>query len=271
LAYNLAGVVVYSGIGNGDLYMCKFAACLSGSEARSGGCTAAGVVAMGEALIEASGLCKSYEMQHATIEVLQGADLCVAAGEVVAVVGRSGAGKSTLLHILGGLDCPAQGKVKLAGHDLYGISAAIRCRLRSQLLGFVFQSYHLLPELDVVENVMLPGMALPEHGTRLTLRKQAIELLGRVGLGERVGHMPLELSGGEQQRAAIARALLTQPQIILADEPTGNLDDQTGTYVLDVLFSLARERSHALVMVTHSHDVAERCDRILSLEDGKLV
>ncbi len=226
---------------------------------------------MTENLIEASGLWKSYQMQHARIEVLQGAGLTVAAGEVVAVVGRNGAGKSTLLHILGGLDCPEQGQVKLAGHDLYTLPPSRRCRLRSELLGFVFQSYHLLPELDVVENVMLPGMALARHGTRPELRRRAVDLLTRVGLGERTAHMPQELSGGEQQRAAIARALLTGPQIILADEPTGNLDAQTGDSVLDSLFALARERGHALVMVTHSHAVAGRCDRTLLLEEGQLL
>jgi predicted ABC-type transport system involved in lysophospholipase L1 biosynthesis ATPase subunit len=226
---------------------------------------------MPEVLIEASGLWKNYQMQHARIEVLQGAALKVCAGEVVAVVGRSGAGKSTLLHILGGLDRPEQGEVQLNGQNLYQLSAGKRCRLRSELLGFVFQSYHLLPELDVVENVMLPGMALASHGTRPELRRRAVELLERVGLGERTAHMPLELSGGEQQRAAIARALLTEPQIVLADEPTGNLDEQTGAAVLDSLFSLARERGHALVMVTHSHAMAARCDRTLSLEEGLLV
>ncbi|NQU39017.1 MAG: ABC transporter ATP-binding protein [Lentisphaerae bacterium] len=220
-------------------------------------------------LLIAEKLDKTYHLGKARIDVLRDAELAVRAGESVAIIGASGAGKSTLLHVLGGLDRPDAGRVAVNGVDVYGVSASRRTRLRATDIGFVFQSYHLLPEMDLLENVVLPAMALPDwlHGARRA-RARARELLASVGLAEREGHLPMELSGGEQQRAALARALMNSPQLVLADEPTGNLDDETGGLVLDLLLSLTLGRGHALVMVTHNRRVAERCDRVLELRDG---
>ncbi len=219
-------------------------------------------------LIEANNIHKRYRLKQHEICVLDGADLMVDAGETVAVVGRSGAGKSTLLHILGGIDRPdkGSGRVLISGGDLYGISGSKRSRIRATTIGFVFQSYHLLNEMDVLENVMLPAMG---SGIR-TAGKRAMELLDAVGVAERAHHTPMELSGGEQQRVALARALINNPSIVLADEPTGNLDEETGRTVLDLLFKLTKDSGHALVMVTHSRQIAATCDRTLFLNDGKL-
>ena len=184
-------------------------------------------------------------------------------------MGRSGAGKSTLLHVLGGLDRPQAGEVFVGGQPLYAISGRRRTKLRAAAIGFVFQAYHLLPEMDITENVMLPAMALGRL-SRAAMRARAEALLDRVGLADRLRHTPLELSGGEQQRAAIARALMNEPPLLLADEPTGNLDEATGAQVLDLLFTLARERQAVLVMVTHSPATAARCSRTLTLRDGLL-
>ena len=220
-------------------------------------------------LLNADNLDKTYHLGKARIDVLRDARLTVQEGESVAIVGASGAGKSTLLHILGGLDRPDAGAVSVAGLDVYGVSAARRTRLRANDIGFVFQSYHLLPEMDVLENVVLPAMALPGwlHAAGRA-RARALELLEAVGLGDRAGHLPMELSGGEQQRAALARALMNTPRLVLADEPTGNLDDNTGGRVLDLLLSLTHGQGHALVMVTHNRRVAGRCDRVLHLTEG---
>jgi predicted ABC-type transport system involved in lysophospholipase L1 biosynthesis ATPase subunit len=167
------------------------------------------------------------------------------------------------------LDQPDAGRVTVAGNDVYGMSRARRTRMRATDIGFVFQSYHLMPEMDLLENVMLPAMALPDwlHGGG-PARVRALELLDAVGLADRADHLPMELSGGEQQRAALARALMNQPRLVLADEPTGNLDDATGGRVMDLLLSLTDGRDHALVMVTHNRRVAQRCDRVLQLTDG---
>ena len=223
----------------------------------------------GRELLRASGVSKSYRLPHGTVEVLRGASIAVAPAERVAIVGRSGAGKSTLLNLLGGLDRPDNGTVYLRGRDIYGMPVRRRTRLRAESVGFVFQSYQLLPEMDVLENVMLPAMALGRLG-RLAMRARARELLELVGLAERAAHTPLELSGGEQQRAAIARAMMNNPELVLADEPTGNLDERTAAGTLDLLFGLARERGHALVVVTHDMAVAARCDRALRLDNGAL-
>ncbi len=217
----------------------------------------------------AEDLRKSYTLHGNRLDILRGAALRAAPGETLAIVGRSGAGKSTLLHVLGGLDKPQGGRVLIAGQDLYGISARRRTRLRAAKIGFVFQAYHLLPEMDLVENVMLPAMALGSLSRR-RMRARAEALLECVGLADRRRHTPLELSGGEQQRAAIARALMNEPPLLLADEPTGNLDAKTGDAVLDLLFRLARERQTLLVMVTHAPATAARCDRTLTLEEGLL-
>lgn len=200
--------------------------------------------------------------------MLKGVDMAVSEGESVAIVGVSGAGKSTLLHILGGLQKPDEGGVELDGVNVYGAGKSVRARLRATCAGFVFQSYHLLPEMDVMENVMLPGMALRGNGARG--RERARALLETVGMLHRAGHVPQELSGGEQQRVALARALMNRPKLVLADEPTGNLDAETGDLVLNLLLGLAGGGTHALVMVTHSERVAARCDRILHLRDGVL-
>ncbi len=220
-------------------------------------------------VIEARGLKKTYVLPHKKVPVLDGAALAVRAGELVAVVGLSGAGKSTLLHILGGLDRPEEGEVLFEGRSIYAMSSAARTAFRASRLGFVFQAYHLMPEMDVVENVMLPAMAIGAL-PRAKMRERALQLLGQVGLSARASHTPIELSGGEQQRVAIARALMNEPRLILADEPTGNLDHDTGSQLLDLLFDVVRGNGRAMVIVTHDPAVAARCDRQLVLRDGVL-
>jgi len=218
-------------------------------------------------LLRADNLHKAYHLRKVRIDVLCGASLEVAEGETVAVVGASGAGKSTLMHVLGGLDRPDAGRVVVQGRDVYALSPGRRSRLRCLSIGFVFQSYHLLPEMDVLENVALPAMARP-GGAGPGARARAEALLDGVGLADRRNHRPMELSGGEQQRAAIARAMMNEPPLVLADEPTGNLDEKTGDKVLEALFSMTRARGHALVIVTHSAHVAGLCGRTLALRDG---
>ncbi len=221
--------------------------------------------------VEAVDVHKSYAIGRKTLPVLRGASLRAMEGEAIAVVGVSGAGKSTLLHLLGGLDHPDQGRVLMGGRDLSGLTRRQSTALRAAHVGFVFQSYHLLPEMDVLENVMLPAMALARGaGPAGGIRRRATALLEAMGLGERAGHTPLELSGGEQQRVAMARALMNEPRIVLADEPTGNLDDGTGGFVLERLFALVRGQGRTLVMVTHNRAVAATCDRMLVLTDGRL-
>ncbi|MDA0576953.1 MAG: ABC transporter ATP-binding protein [Verrucomicrobia bacterium] len=221
-------------------------------------------------ILRAENVHKTYRLGHTELRILRGAGLAVADRESLAIIGMSGAGKSTLMHILGGLDRPDSGQVWIGDQELYAMRAARRTQLRATQLGFVFQSYHLLPEMDVLENVMLAGMA---SGSRdhTDLRRRGLALLGAVGLSERQAHRPMELSGGEQQRVALARALMNQPRLVLADEPTGNLDEVTGKHVLDHLFALTRDEGHALVLVTHDKRTAARCDRVLRLEDGLLV
>ncbi len=211
---------------------------------------------------------RAYTIGKTTLDVLKGVSLEVKSGETVAIMGESGSGKSTLLHVMGGLDTPKAGKVHFQGKSVYGMSSASRARFRAENVGFVFQSFHLLPELDILENVALPAMALRSAGD---VKERAAKLLTEVGLGERIGHRPQELSGGEQQRAALARALMNKPDIIFTDEPTGNLDTKTGDKVLHYLFQLVERRGHTLVLVTHSKDVAARCSRQLVLKDGVLV
>jgi predicted ABC-type transport system involved in lysophospholipase L1 biosynthesis ATPase subunit len=221
--------------------------------------------------VEAVDLHKHYELERVRIDVLRGVSLRVCHGETVSITGASGAGKSTLLQLLGGLDRPSGGRVELDGRDLYALSAAARTEVRATQVGFVFQAYHLLPELDVLENVMLPSLSRRGALQRMArLRERARGLLAQVGLAQREHHRPVELSGGEQQRAALARALMNEPELVLADEPTGNLDSATGQQVLDYLFALTRERGHTLVMVTHNEAVARLCQRQLHLLDGRL-
>ena len=221
-------------------------------------------------MLDATDLHKTYVLPHKRVEVLKGAALRVAQGERVAIVGRSGAGKSTLLHVLGGLDRPDAGEVSIDGQPLYALSQRRRTALRAAKIGFVFQSYHLLSEMDVTENVMLPAMTGVLRLSRRQVRQRALTLLEQVGLADRATHMPLELSGGEQQRVALARALITDPALILADEPTGNLDRLTGGQIMELLFGLSCSRALSLVMVTHSPETAALCDRVFELRDGLL-
>lgn len=222
-------------------------------------------------ILDAEDLHKSYTLGTKVLEVLRGASLKISQGETVAIIGLSGAGKSTLLHVLGGLDTPRQGKVTIDGTDMYGASERKRTEIRARKIGFVFQAYHLFPELNVVENTVLPAMT--GKGTARStdeMKKRAMELLDTVGLSNRATHRPMELSGGEQQRLALVRALMNDPLLVLADEPTGNLDADTGGLVLDHLFKLTRENGRTLVIVTHNDALAARCDRVLRLADGIL-
>ncbi len=206
-------------------------------------------------------------MGRETVPVLTDVNLDVGQQETLCIRGMSGAGKTTLLHLLGGLERPTQGAVECLGRDFALLSERRRAALRGGHLGFVFQAYHLLPELNVLENVMLPSM---KQGGSAGGRDRARALLEQVGLGHRLTHRPSELSGGEQQRTALARALVNRPQIVLADEPTGNLDSTTGDQVLDLLFGLVVDHSSTLVLVTHNDRLADRCDRSLLLRDGRV-
>lgn len=217
---------------------------------------------------------KHYRIGREDLAVLRGVDLRVDAGKWVCIFGRSGSGKSTLLHLLGGLDTPAKGRVWFQDQEIFKLSTARRDRFRSVHVGFVFQFYHLLPELNVLENTTIAGMvhrSIPAFWSqRRELRQRAREILGDLGLGDRLKHRPNELSGGERQRVAIARALLNRPDVLLADEPTGNLDRDTGQTILD-LFARLRREGQTIVMVTHDELVAERADRIVYLERGRVV
>ena len=222
-------------------------------------------------LLAVDNLVKEYKIPgQKPIRVLDGISFAVEPGEHVAIVGRSGAGKTTLLNILGGLDRPTSGDVRLDDESLFrGWGAGRRSnRLRATKIGFVFQSFHLMPELDIVENVLLPTMT--GYASVPSARSRARMLLEKVGLGDRLRHLPAELSGGEQQRVALARALICQPEIVFADEPTGNLDALTGAEILKLLFEL-NETPLACVMVTHAKEAAAKCNRTLTLEKGRLV
>jgi predicted ABC-type transport system involved in lysophospholipase L1 biosynthesis ATPase subunit len=215
--------------------------------------------------LRARGLHKAFRLGASNLEILRGVDLDVKRGERVFLCGASGAGKSTLLYTLAGLERPTSGDVHFEGEDLYRVGAARQAALRNTRMGFVFQSYMLLPELTALENVALPGLI----GGQVD-RERAAELLGKVGLGPRTGHLPSELSGGEQQRVAIARALANRPSMLFADEPTGNLDSKTGGEIIDLLLGLARENGTTLLAVTHDADLAARGDRVLHIRDGLL-
>lgn len=217
-------------------------------------------------MIETTNLVKSVDTSEGLLTILKGISLSIAEGEVVAIVGASGSGKSTLLGLMAGLDGATSGEVKLQGHSLSEMDEEQRAILRGQLVGFVFQSFQLLPSLTALENVMLPIELKGDPEAK----DKARQLLDRVGLNERWHHYPNQLSGGEQQRVAIARAFATEASILFADEPTGNLDTATGAKVIDLLFDLNREYSTTLVLVTHEERLAQRCDRIIKLVAGEI-
>jgi putative ABC transport system ATP-binding protein len=217
-------------------------------------------------VVEVRGLCKRVVSPEGELELLRDIQFSILPGEAVAVLGASGSGKTTLLGILAGLDTPSAGTVLIEGADLFALDEDGRARVRRDTIGFVFQSFHLLPTLTAVENVMLPL----ELAGRADARAQAEQLLARVGLERRLRHYPRQLSGGEQQRVAIARAFATRPRLLFADEPTGNLDAATGARVIDLLFEINREQATTLVLVTHDEAVAARCTRRLLLDGGRL-
>jgi len=223
---------------------------------------------MNTPLLSAKDIHKTYILGKRSLEVLRGVDVELGRGEFLALRGASGAGKSTLLHLLGGLDSPNQGEIRLAGRDLATLSRRELARLRNEEVGFIFQAYYLLPELDALENVCLPARMARMPATQAEARGR--ELLARVGLKDRVEHKPYELSGGEQQRVAIARALINEPDLILADEPTGNLDSHTGEEIIELLCSLRSEKQTTLVMATHDAKVAARAPRVVELIDGMI-
>lgn len=217
-------------------------------------------------IIVVKGLGKSVRLGQERLTILEGIDLQVNSGETVALVGASGSGKSTLLGLLAGLDLPSQGDIEILGKSLGELDEEGRARLRAEQIGFVFQSFLLLPTMTALENVMLPAELRGERHCE----PRARELLAAVGLGERLHHLPPRLSGGEQQRVAIARAFMTRPSLLLADEPTGNLDSKTGEKVIELLFELNRKHGTTLVVVTHDHQLAERCQRQLVMTAGRL-
>lgn len=221
-------------------------------------------------MLKASNLHKIYNNAGKTIHVLKGINLDIGKGKIVAIVGPSGAGKSTLLHLLAGLDEPSGGEVNLDGLDIYKLSDQELAQLRNRKIGFVFQFYHLLSELTVLENIILPAM-VPLNQSGRQFRKEAGELLGRTGLGERQGHFPNQLSGGEQQRVAICRSLINHPEILFCDEPTGNLDSATGQEIINLIRELNSKTQMTVVLVTHNRELADIADEIFYLKDGLLM
>ncbi|HAZ7572711.1 lipoprotein-releasing ABC transporter ATP-binding protein LolD [Legionella sp. PATHC032] len=223
---------------------------------------------MNDIILTSQKLYKSYHDGTSTVEVLKGVDLAITKGDRIAIIGPSGSGKSTLLHLLGGLDKPTRGAITLGDVNWQKINEKQRCQLRNQQLGFVYQFHHLLPEFTALENVMMPlllaGMAVKDA------EEKAINMLEQVGLKPRLAHKPAQLSGGERQRVAIARALVHQPHCVLADEPTGNLDEATARKVFDLMLDLNKKMNTALVIVTHDQRIAERMERVLVLHEGTL-
>jgi lipoprotein-releasing system ATP-binding protein len=219
-------------------------------------------------VLDCRGVVRRFSEGASTLVVLSGVNLQVQPAERVAIIGTSGSGKTTLLQIMGGLDEPDEGEVFINGEAMHGTDEAAKGDLRNRNVGFIYQFHHLLPEFTAEENVAMPLMIRRE--SKSSALDKARKLLGRVGLGERLHHKPGELSGGERQRAAVARALITRPQLVLADEPTGNLDAGNGEHVLNLMLELNRELKTSLVIVTHDHSIAARMDRILVLEDGTL-
>jgi ABC-type lipoprotein export system ATPase subunit len=228
---------------------------------------------MNDVILKADGICKSYRIGAAQVDVLRGIHLTVKRGEFLAIVGASGSGKSTLLHILGALDKPDKGIVSFEGRDLNSLRMRQLGIFRNKTVGFVFQFYHLLDELSVLENIFLPAMVSKSvigwFMHRRWAKKRAKELLDQLGLSERAGHRPYQLSGGERQRVAIGRALMNEPKLLLADEPTGNLDSATGNGILNVLEKL-NQGGQTIIMVTHDEKIAHRAGRIVTLADGRI-
>lgn len=222
---------------------------------------------MSDSVLRCESLCRVYEDGGRTVTVLQDVQLSLVAGEKIAIIGASGSGKSTLLNLLGGLDDPTSGRVLMAGQDLSTLDEAARCQLRNQRLGFVYQFHHLLPEFDARENVGMP--LLIGGNSRSEAWRKAAEMLDRVGMSHRLDHRPGQLSGGERQRVAIARALVASPDVVLMDEPTGNLDPHSASQVLALIDELGRE-SAAFVVVTHDPSIAAQMNRTLELDDGRL-
>ena len=220
-------------------------------------------------LVQVTKLYKSFQHMGNVLEVLEGIDLSIGRGEILSIVGASGAGKSTLLHCMGTLDLPTSGSITLDGVELTRLSGARLARVRNQSIGFVFQFHHLLPEFDAVENVMMPGLIRGDSRKRMEAR--ARELLAEVGLSHRLNHRPGEMSGGEQQRVAIARALTLEPKLLLADEPTGNLDSATSDSIHDLFFAINRTHQTTIVVVTHNPSFAQSMPRVISMRDGRIV
>ena len=219
-----------------------------------------------EVMIETHDLHRGYRIGKKSIEVLHGVNLSIAKGEKVFLCGPSGAGKTTLLYTLAGLEKPERGIVRIAGTDLYSLGRKAQAKFRNQSIGYVFQNYHLLPELTAVENVAVPGAIAGINRT-----EEALIALERVGLKERADHLPAEMSGGEQQRVAIARAIVNQPAVLFADEPTGNLDSNTSKEIMEILLKLADEHGVTLIVVTHDQDLAKVGDRTLIIKDGQII
>jgi putative ABC transport system ATP-binding protein len=224
-----------------------------------------------EPLIRLVDLRKSYPLGDVTVHALRGVDLVVEAGTLMAVVGASGSGKSTLMNILGLLDRPTSGHYYLEGKDVSGFDRDRRAVLRNRKIGFVFQSFNLLPRTTAIENVELPLLYNGRSYSSAERHKKALELLGAVGLGDRAQHMPNQLSGGQQQRVAIARALVNDPEVLLADEPTGNLDSRTSIEIMDILQRLNREKRITMILITHESDIAEYGTRIVQMKDGRVI
>ena len=225
------------------------------------------IEAIEDAVLAARNVSKQVSSPEGTLTILSGVSFAIDKGDSVAVVGASGAGKSTLLALLAGLDLPTEGEIWLNGINLTNLDEDGRAEVRAASVGFVFQSFHLVPSLNALENVMLPL----ELAGKDSPRQKAFDILQQVGLDERWSHYPAQLSGGEKQRVAIARAFATEPAVLFADEPTGNLDSRTGEHVIDLMFELNRNSSTTLVLVTHDKSLAARCDRIISLDGGLLV
>jgi lipoprotein-releasing system ATP-binding protein len=225
-------------------------------------------------ILRANGLKKSFRMGDSTVQVLRGVDVSIRTGEFVAIEGRSGSGKSTLLHLLGALDEAEDGSIVYDGQDIAKMGSAAKSNLRNLHFGFVFQFYHLLPELNVLENTLLAAMVeyswMSFRANRAKLRERGTDVLKQLGMEHRLKHRPNQLSGGERQRVAIARALMNSPRVLFADEPTGNLDAETGRQIMDVLENLHRNHGQTIAMVTHDRTIAREADRVLVLKDGKL-